>query len=281
MKNRYIILIIFILVTLLILLYTSKSFTPKPNNNVEGLANENANAIIIPDQDEEATVHYPKKTTKQTTKIMPNTNSTTTKTNDTTTKESFLNFSSLSEGYTNSLNMSVCSKCNQSDNQSPWNCDQCTPPPKYGQWTSNYNTSSSSGNNYGSSSSGSGNNYGSSSSYGTGTNNLSSIGNCMSGGIMSNYGTNMSERNVPGYGSSSSSSDGTESFDNMSSNFNNIMFSNPTSTDQMLDYFKNIMFSTDCCPSSYSTDQGCACISPCQYNILRTRANNNIPYSEF
>jgi len=40
----------------------------------------------------------------------------------------------------------------------------------------------------------------------------------------------------------------TESFDNMS-NFNNIQFSNPISTDKMLDFFKDILFSTDCCPS--------------------------------
>lgn len=72
-----------------------------------------------------------------------------------------------------------------------------------------------------------------------------------------------------------------EHFDNMSSNFNNIMFSNPTSKDEISDFFKDILFSTDCCPSSYSTDKGCACISPSQYNILRTRGDNNVPYSEF
>ena len=71
-----------------------------------------------------------------------------------------------------------------------------------------------------------------------------------------------------------------ESFDNLSTNFNNITFSNPNSSDSMLDFFKNIMFSTECCPSSYSNDRGCACISPSQYNVLRTRGTNNIPYSD-
>lgn len=73
----------------------------------------------------------------------------------------------------------------------------------------------------------------------------------------------------------------TENFDNMSVNFNNIQFSTPNSSEVILDFFKNILFSTDCCPSSYSTDKGCACISPSQYDILKTRANNNIPYSDF
>ena len=70
-----------------------------------------------------------------------------------------------------------------------------------------------------------------------------------------------------------------ESFDNLS-NFNNITFSNSNSSDSMLDFFKNVMFSTECCPSSYSTDRGCACISPDQYNVLKTRGSNNIPYSD-
>ena len=71
-----------------------------------------------------------------------------------------------------------------------------------------------------------------------------------------------------------------ENFDNMS-NFNNISFRDPNSSETMLDFFKNVMFSTDCCPSPYSTDRGCACISKDKSFILNTRANNNIPYSEF
>lgn len=73
----------------------------------------------------------------------------------------------------------------------------------------------------------------------------------------------------------------TENFDNMSKNFNNVSFANPNSSESMLDFFKDIMFSTECCPSPYSTDKGCACISSSKYNILKTRANNNIPFSDF
>jgi len=45
--------------------------------------------------------------------------------------------------------------------------------------------------------------------------------------------------------------------------------------------FANTPFSPKCCPSGYSNSQGCACITVPQYNYLRTRAGNNVPYSEY
>jgi len=72
-----------------------------------------------------------------------------------------------------------------------------------------------------------------------------------------------------------------ESFDNMSRNFNNILFDSPTSNNSIPDFFKDILFSTECCPTSFSNSQGCACVSPSQYNILKNRGGNNVPYSEF
>lgn len=45
--------------------------------------------------------------------------------------------------------------------------------------------------------------------------------------------------------------------------------------------FANTPFKPECCPSSYSTSTGCACITGNQYNYLITRGGNNVPYSEF
>jgi len=45
--------------------------------------------------------------------------------------------------------------------------------------------------------------------------------------------------------------------------------------------FNNTPFKPECCPSTYSNSDGCACISPNQYNYLIERGGNNSPYSEF
>lgn len=45
--------------------------------------------------------------------------------------------------------------------------------------------------------------------------------------------------------------------------------------------FANTPFKPECCPSSFSTSDGCACITTEQYNYLQTRASNNVPYSEY
>jgi len=45
--------------------------------------------------------------------------------------------------------------------------------------------------------------------------------------------------------------------------------------------FNNNTFKPECCPSTYSNSQGCACITPDQYNYLIKRGGNNDPYSEY
>jgi hypothetical protein len=45
--------------------------------------------------------------------------------------------------------------------------------------------------------------------------------------------------------------------------------------------FNNNTFKPECCPSTYSNSQGCACITPDQYNYLIERGGNNDPYSEY
>ena len=45
--------------------------------------------------------------------------------------------------------------------------------------------------------------------------------------------------------------------------------------------FANTPFKPECCPSSFSTSTGCACITGPQYNYLVTRGGNNVPYSEY
>ena len=45
--------------------------------------------------------------------------------------------------------------------------------------------------------------------------------------------------------------------------------------------FANTPFKPECCPNTYSTSQGCACMTGKQYNYLITRGSNNVPYSEY
>jgi hypothetical protein len=45
--------------------------------------------------------------------------------------------------------------------------------------------------------------------------------------------------------------------------------------------FANTPFKPECCPNSYSTSTGCACMTGPQYNYLILRGGNNTPYSEF
>jgi len=45
--------------------------------------------------------------------------------------------------------------------------------------------------------------------------------------------------------------------------------------------FANTPFKPECCPNTYSTSTGCACMTGNQYNYLITRGSNNVPYSEY
>jgi hypothetical protein len=48
-----------------------------------------------------------------------------------------------------------------------------------------------------------------------------------------------------------------------------------------LDMLATTPFKPECCPNSYSTSTGCACMTVDQYNYLRDRGGNNVPYSEY
>jgi hypothetical protein len=48
-----------------------------------------------------------------------------------------------------------------------------------------------------------------------------------------------------------------------------------------LDLFATVDFKPECCPNTYSTSTGCACMTTGQYNYLVTRGGNNVPYSEY
>lgn len=48
-----------------------------------------------------------------------------------------------------------------------------------------------------------------------------------------------------------------------------------------MDFFKNNKFSADCCPSTYTTDAGCACLSTDQVNYLNARGGNRTGDSEY
>ena len=48
-----------------------------------------------------------------------------------------------------------------------------------------------------------------------------------------------------------------------------------------MDFFANSEFKPECCPSAYSTSNGCWCGTAQDYNYLITRGGNNVPYSEY
>jgi len=45
--------------------------------------------------------------------------------------------------------------------------------------------------------------------------------------------------------------------------------------------FADTQFKPECCPNTYSTGSGCACMTVGQYNYLIDRGGNNVPYSEY
>lgn len=48
-----------------------------------------------------------------------------------------------------------------------------------------------------------------------------------------------------------------------------------------LDMLATTPFKPECCPNAYSGSTGCACMTVDQYNYLRQRGGNNVPYSEY
>ena len=51
--------------------------------------------------------------------------------------------------------------------------------------------------------------------------------------------------------------------------------------DGEMSMFANTQFKPECCPNTYSTGSGCACMTTDQYNYLILRGGNNVPYSEY
>ena len=45
--------------------------------------------------------------------------------------------------------------------------------------------------------------------------------------------------------------------------------------------FADTEFKPQCCPNTYSTGAGCACMTVDQLNYLNARGGNNIPYSQY
>lgn len=48
-----------------------------------------------------------------------------------------------------------------------------------------------------------------------------------------------------------------------------------------LDMFATTEFKPECCPNTYTSGSGCACMSQNQYSYLIHRGQNNTPYSEY
>lgn len=45
--------------------------------------------------------------------------------------------------------------------------------------------------------------------------------------------------------------------------------------------FNKTPFKPECCPNTYTTSTGCACMTDEQYKFLKTRGFNNVPYSQY
>lgn len=54
----------------------------------------------------------------------------------------------------------------------------------------------------------------------------------------------------------------------------------PVPPDQ-LDMFATTSFKPECCPNTYSSSTGCACMTMGQYDFLKERGGNNSPYSVY
>lgn len=48
-----------------------------------------------------------------------------------------------------------------------------------------------------------------------------------------------------------------------------------------MDMFATTEFKPECCSNTYSSSTGCACMTVNQYDYLRARGGNNVPYSEY
>jgi hypothetical protein len=48
-----------------------------------------------------------------------------------------------------------------------------------------------------------------------------------------------------------------------------------------MDMFATTKFKPECCPNTYSTGSGCACMTVDQYKYLKNRGSNNVPFSEY
>ena len=51
--------------------------------------------------------------------------------------------------------------------------------------------------------------------------------------------------------------------------------------DGQMSMFATTPFKPECCPNTFSNSSGCACMTVNQYNYLRERGGNNVPYSEY
>lgn len=48
-----------------------------------------------------------------------------------------------------------------------------------------------------------------------------------------------------------------------------------------MDMLANTSFKPECCPNTYSSSSGCACMTVKQQQYLNSRGNNNVPYSQW
>ena len=48
-----------------------------------------------------------------------------------------------------------------------------------------------------------------------------------------------------------------------------------------MNMFATTQFKPECCPNTYSTGSGCACMTVDQYKYLKNRGSNNVPFSEY
>ena len=56
---------------------------------------------------------------------------------------------------------------------------------------------------------------------------------------------------------------------------------NPPLASGEMDIFANTPFKPECCPNTFSSSEGCACMDISQYKNLINRGGNNVPYSQY
>lgn len=89
------------------------------------------------------------------------------------------------------------------------------------------------------------------------------------------YGPEFAENNTPGYILSP------DKWTSVVTSKGDINKQQQQQNPDEMDIFAGMQFKPECCPNTYSSSEGCACLNEDAFNLLKNRGGNNVPYSEY